>query len=196
MSANDNADGGVPNEIDEQLNKTRRMLERVSAQRVKSIGAASLAHHSEHQRHEKRREPQRKSHGDGRRSSGLRHRKRRRTQHITSRQANNLVAACAYAEAIGCRLNVSIDIFWLYVFRPCRRRHTTFKMSAALVEVVRKTWFRVDYDMGQGNWGERSVTHPHPNACPPRGLRRMVSFKLHSRDRLNPKGGRHTTRPS
>jgi hypothetical protein len=39
--------------------------------------------------------------------------KRRRSQHITPRQANNLVAACAYAEDIGCRLNVSIDVFWL-----------------------------------------------------------------------------------
>jgi hypothetical protein len=40
-------------------------------------------------------------------------RKLRRTRHITLRQANNLVAACAFAEDIGCRLNVTIDIFWL-----------------------------------------------------------------------------------
>jgi len=39
--------------------------------------------------------------------------KRRSTRHITLRQANNLVAACAFAKAIGCRLNVSIDVFWL-----------------------------------------------------------------------------------
>jgi hypothetical protein len=41
------------------------------------------------------------------------HRKRRRTRHIGLRQAGNLVAACAFAECIGCRLNVSIDICWL-----------------------------------------------------------------------------------
>ena len=36
-----------------------------------------------------------------------------RTRHITLQQANNLVEACAFAELIGCRLNVSIDICWL-----------------------------------------------------------------------------------
>ena len=41
------------------------------------------------------------------------HKRRRRTRHITLRQANHLVAACAFARAIGCQLNVSIDIFWL-----------------------------------------------------------------------------------
>jgi hypothetical protein len=40
-------------------------------------------------------------------------RKWRRTRHITLQQANNLVEACAFAELIGCRLNVSIDICWL-----------------------------------------------------------------------------------
>jgi hypothetical protein len=39
--------------------------------------------------------------------------KGRVTRYINMRQANNLMAACAFAEAIGCRLNVSIDVFWM-----------------------------------------------------------------------------------
>jgi hypothetical protein len=38
--------------------------------------------------------------------------KRRRTRHITLRQAENLFAALEFAEAIGYRLNVSVDICW------------------------------------------------------------------------------------
>jgi hypothetical protein len=57
--------------------------------------------------------------------------RRRQTRHVTLRQANNLVAACAFAELIGCRLNVSIDICWLLFsrrleddrrFAKCRHR--------------------------------------------------------------------------
>jgi hypothetical protein len=37
---------------------------------------------------------------------------RRRTTYITKQQAKNLIAALEFADAIGCQLNVSVDIFW------------------------------------------------------------------------------------
>jgi hypothetical protein len=111
--------------------------------------------------------------------------RQRRTQHVTSRQANNLVAACAFAEAIGCRLNVSIDVFWLMFSGWVGDAKRLAKAQQRLIEVVCKAGFRTDVDLCQRDWCQRSHTHLH---VPP-WLMESGEFQIAFERSLEPEGG-------
>lgn len=92
--------------------------------------------------------------------------KRRRTQHITPRQASNLVAACAYAEDIGCRLNVSIDVFWLMFSGWEGDAKRLSKSQQRLSKWFVRRGFALVMIWVREIGAERSLTHSHTHACP------------------------------
>lgn len=103
--------------------------------------------------------------------------KRRLTRHIALRQANNLIAACAFAEAIGCRLNVSIDICWLmfsgYVgdakrLANCQRRLSKWFMRRGFALVM--IWVR--------EIGANGALHTHILVHVPRWLMEDGTFEI------------------
>lgn len=114
--------------------------------------------------------------------------KRRRTQHITSRQANNLVAACAYAEDIGCRLNVSIDVFWLmfsgWVGDAKRLAKAQQRLSKWLVRrgfALMMIWVR--------EIGANGALHTHILLHVPPWLVESGEFQIAFERSLEPEGG-------
>jgi hypothetical protein len=114
--------------------------------------------------------------------------KRRQTRHITLRQANNLLAACAFAESIGFRLNVSIDIFWLMFggfveeatrFAKCRQRLS--KWCARRQFGLTMIWVR--------EVGANGALHTHILMHVPPWMMEDCTFQLAFERTLEPEGG-------
>ena len=116
------------------------------------------------------------------------HRKRRRTRHITLRQANNLIAACEFAGAIGCRLNVSVDIFWLMFSGYAEDTKRLAKCQQRLSK-----WFvRRDFQL---SWiwvreiGANGALHTHILLHVPPWLMEDEEFQIAFERSLEPEGG-------
>jgi hypothetical protein len=116
------------------------------------------------------------------------HEKRRRTRHITLRQANNLVVACEFARAIGCRLNVSIDICWLMFsglvedatrLAKCRQRLS--KWCARRGFGLTMIWVR--------EIGANGALHTHILLHIPPWLMESGEFQIAFERSLEPEGG-------
>jgi len=116
------------------------------------------------------------------------HKKRRRNRHITVRQANNLVAACEFAEAIGCRLNVSIDIFWL-MFSGCVE---DAKRLAKFQQRLSKWFVRRGFELTM-IWvrevGTNGALHTHILMHVPPWLMEDGDFQVAFERSLEPEGG-------
>ena len=116
------------------------------------------------------------------------HKKRHRTRHMTLQQANNLVAACAFAELIGCRLNVSIDICWLMFsgrleddrrFAKCRHRFS--KWCARRGFGLTLIWVR--------EIGANGALHTHILMHVPPWLMEDGEFQIAFEKSFEPEGG-------
>ena len=117
--------------------------------------------------------------------------KRRRSQHITPRQANNLVAASAYAEDIGCRLNVSIDVFWLMFSgweedakRLAKSQQRLSKWFARRGFTLVMIWVR--------EIGANGALHTHILLHVPPWLMESGEFQFVFERSLEPEGGGHS----
>jgi hypothetical protein len=114
--------------------------------------------------------------------------KRRQTRHVTLRQANNLVAACAFAELIGCRLNVSIDICWLMfsgrledATRFAKSRHRFSKWCARQGFGLTMIWVR--------EIGANGALHTHILMHVPPWLMEEGEFQSAFERSFEPEGG-------
>jgi hypothetical protein len=116
------------------------------------------------------------------------HKKRRISRHIDLRQANNLVGACAFAELIGCRLNVSIDVFWLMFSgavedgrRFAKYRHRLSKWCARHGFYLTMIWVR--------EIGANGALHTHILLHVPPWLMESGEFEIAFERSLEPEGG-------
>jgi hypothetical protein len=79
--------------------------------------------------------------GDDVPTSPSKRKSRKPTQHISKRQATNIISALRFAEAIGLPLNVSVDISWIFFsgntddrtrFARCQQRLSKWALRRGL----------------------------------------------------------------
>jgi hypothetical protein len=116
------------------------------------------------------------------------HSKRRQTRHIALRQANNLMAACAFAANIGFRLNVSIDVFWLMfsgwaedATRLAKSKQRLSKWFARRGFALFMIWVR--------EIGANGALHTHILLHVPPWLMESGEFQIAFERSLEPEGG-------
>ena len=126
--------------------------------------------------------------GDDVPTSPSKRKSRKPTQHISKRQATNIISALRFAEAIGLPLNVSVDISWIFFsgntddrtrFARCQQRLSKWALRRGLPLAM--IWTR--------EVGQNGGIHTHVLLHVPPLLTQDATFERALERSLEPEGG-------
>ena len=109
------------------------------------------------------------------------------SQHISKRQATNLIAACAFAEAIGLPLNVSVDIAWIFFSGSADDRSRFARCQERLSKWARRKCFPLTM-IWTREIGKNGSPHTHVLLHVPPQLIQDGSFQRALERSLEPEG--------